>query len=170
MSGGIRPQPEDRLAALVAEMDKMKADIRELQRPTGTQIAETVANQVTPVVGNSSTSGFTLTTSEQTLITFNLAVPDGFSRAAVVVFGSATAGTDSPAERMFLRCRIGGIVGPTSTSITTSPWVSGASSSAASLTALSGGLTVSLSGWLQFAVGWSDGANATLTASATFLR
>jgi hypothetical protein len=48
--------------------------------------------------------------------------------------------------------------------------VSGASSSAASLTALSGGLTVSLSGWLQFAVGDSDGANATLTASATFLR
>lgn len=165
-----RRLPEDPIEDLVQRIDDVKRRLDALEMPTGTQIAETVANLVTPVVGNSSTSGFTLTTSEQTLITFNLAVPDGFSRAAVVVFGSATAGTNSPAERMFLRCRIGGIVGPTSTSITTSLWVSGASSSAASLTALSGVLTVSLSGWLQFAVGDSDGANATLTASATFLR
>src|SRR5690606_10970778 len=37
MSGGIRPVPEDRLAQLVAEVDRLRRDVRELQKPTGTQ-------------------------------------------------------------------------------------------------------------------------------------
>ncbi len=165
-------RPQDLRGFFEQRFSELEREIRELQRPTGTQIAETVANQVTPVVGNSSTSGFTLTTSEQTLISFNLAVPDGFTRAAVTVFGSATGMILAAGDRMFLRCRIGGIVGPTSTSMAGSsmPWASGAASSAASLTDVSGNIVVSLSGWLQFAAGGNDGANATLTASATFLR
>lgn len=173
MSGGIRPQPEDRLAAFVAELDKIRADIRELQRPTGTQIAETVANQVAPAVGNSSTSGFTLSTSEATLITLNVAVPDGFSRAVVSVVGSVTGMTTSSGDRMFNRCYIGGSVGPTSTTIlaVATPWQVGVASYAASLTGLSGGnVTCLLRAWLQAGPGGSTLTNATLTASAVFLR
>lgn len=43
MSGGYRPLPEDDLARLVQDIDKIRSDIRQLQMPTGTQIFEATA-------------------------------------------------------------------------------------------------------------------------------
>jgi len=40
MSGGYRPLPEDDLARLVQDIDKIRSDIRQLQMPTGTQLFE----------------------------------------------------------------------------------------------------------------------------------
>lgn len=118
MSGGIRPQPEDRLAAFVAELDKVRADIRELQRPTGTQIAETVANQIVTDVASASVNTVSVGTSFSTILSVSIPVPDGFHRASVVTVGAWTAANTvsgfSGGDRAYLRMVIGGTPGPES--------------------------------------------------------
>lgn len=90
MAGGYSTPNVDPLDQLRSELADAKRRLDELERPTGSQLAQTVANlqsllsnQVTPLVGSASASSFTVTPSQTTFLTVNMTVPAGYTRALV---------------------------------------------------------------------------------------
>lgn len=118
MAGGYATPNSDTIDVLLERFTTLEGRVRELERPTGTQVAESVkeleaqlANQVLPQVGASSNYSFTVTGSFATITSFNLVVPAGYTRAAITAAGAISVGSTAN-DRFDLRTVVAGIAGP----------------------------------------------------------
>lgn len=118
MSGGYDRFSNDQVEQLLSRVERMQRRLDELERPTGTQVAETVANQIVTDVASASVSSVSVGTSFTTILSVTIPVPAGFSRASVVAVGAWTASNTvtgwSGGDRAYLRMVIGGTAGPES--------------------------------------------------------
>lgn len=151
--------------SLTAQLNRLQGQVDDMR--------SLLAAQVLPAVNSGSASLFSLSTAEQTIVAFTLPVPEGYTRAVVTAVGSVNGlTTASGGDRLYTRCYVSGQPGPTSTTMmaVSTPWMPGTCSSSASLSAVSGSISVALTSWLQFGPGAGSLTNATLTASAIFLK
>jgi hypothetical protein len=143
------------------------------------QLTAAVANQVTPATGAGSASSFTLTSSAASLVSFNLVVPAGYTRALVTASGSvASLSAYASSDALHAIASIAGSGGPEGVSYFYGPNSGGSTTcfQAVNFTGLVGGATigVSLSGRLTTGPGPTGGpaafAVASLMAQAIFLK
>lgn len=141
-----------------------------------TELESQIASSTSPLVGEASNSGFTLTTSYQTLCTITMTVPTGFTRALVMATGSVNGATDSASGEILTgSVVISGTSGPESTNFLTNSQFAGvvAPAHARSLTGLGASFTITLRAHLTQGPG--SGSPATpyntsgLVAQAIFL-
>lgn len=117
MSGGWERLPEPGSPEdLVARIEKLTARVRNLEEPTGTQAAETVANQVQIDTQSGSAASISVGTGYTTLLTLTFNVPADFSRVTVSAIGFWNAGNNDAMDgaRVFQRLVVGGTAGPES--------------------------------------------------------
>lgn len=180
MSGGYKVPPgdDDRLAKALAEIRRR---LDELERPTGTQLAQSLeqladqlANQVSPAVGSNTTGSFTFGTSFANVVSFNFTVPPGYTRAVIMSGGVVSAGSPAGNDTLTARTVVGGVANAASLSFcaaavgeTTTPCFG-----ANSLSGLSGGATIAV----VLQAHWATGASATglltaqVAATCIFLK
>jgi hypothetical protein len=142
-------------------------------------VATAAANQVAPGIGAGSTSGFTLTSSSTALVSFNMVVPTGYTRALVTASGSVgSLSTYASADAVHATATIAGSSGPEGVSYFYAPNSGGSATcfQNVSLTGLTGGanILVSLAAHLTTGPGPTGGlaslAVASLMAQAIFLK
>lgn len=185
MSGGWRHVPDDPLAELRAQLLAHQARLDELERPTGTQVAETVATvadlealQIQPAADKNQGTGFTMSTTMTTRATVTFTVPVGFTRALVFGAGFVYSGTAAGGgDRIYGAVEINGSSGPESIALMTTTFlIAGcAAFSAATLTGLTpgGNFTVNMRTRLQFGPGdaaFNGISTATVAASVIYQR
>lgn len=83
MAGGYESPATGQFGELTARLKDVQRRLDVLERPTGTQSAELVANQVRVGLGFGAQSGFAVSTSLTTRGEDEVVVPAGFSRALV---------------------------------------------------------------------------------------
>jgi hypothetical protein len=141
--------------------------------------AAAAANQVSPGTGSGSASSFILNSSGATLVSFNLTVPTGYTRALVTASGSvASLSTFASSDAVHAVATIGGASGPEGVSYFYGPNSGGSATcfQNVSLSGLTGGATigVSLAGRLTTGPGPTGGlaslAVASLMALVIYLK
>lgn len=154
MSGGYRTPAKDDADAIKRHLESHSDAIQILQRPTGEQLANIIAevnmlvvNLIVPQVGSASTSGFLLGSSFGNVTSFNFTVPAGCTRVLVSAGGSVSAPANTAGSGVLeTRIVIQGIAGPIGATQTSAasqvPAVP--AFGAASLTGLTAGSTVSV--------------------------
>jgi hypothetical protein len=175
VSGGYENLPTegvDQLARLIEEHDRR---LRELEKPSGSQLFETLANQVSPSVSTGSGTAFVVTTSAQNFASVSFTVPERYSRALVFAGASTTAGNSSDG-RLFSYITIDDVAGPTSNATISASVLFGtcAAFSTRILTGLTPGASFAVRQYAYFSLGstpselqaWSS---ATIAAQVLFL-
>lgn len=95
---------------MFAERDRR---LDELEKPSGSQLFESLANQVSPSVATNSNSAFVVNTTPTNFASVSFSTPARYSRALVFAGASTTAGNNSDG-RLFTYVTINGNAGPTS--------------------------------------------------------
>lgn len=161
-----------------ATTEALGGQIQSLQSAL-TQLSALSLNQVAPGIGSGSASGFTLTSSGATLISFNLFVPTGYTRALVIASGSvASLSAYTSSDALHAVATIGGASGPEGVSYFYAPNSGGSATcfQNVSLSGLTGGsaIGVTLAGRLNTGPGPTGGpavfAVASLMAQAIYLK
>lgn len=175
MAGGYDTTPTDPLDVLRSQLVDLKARVSELERPSGTQLYESLRNPVYPLVGANYASGFAGTTSYVTRASFSLTVPDGYTQALIYASGftnMATARSDG-SDGYYAKINIAGVDGVASTAIIIGTFTGAVSAFMTStLTGLSPGSSISVSLLTKLFYGPGDPSFtvASVTAQALFLR
>jgi len=177
--------PEGQLQDFDVRVSRLEHRLAELERPTGTQVAETVATiddlealQIVPSANVNQGTGFTMSTTMTTRATFNFTVPDGFTRALIVASGFVYSGTATAGgDRIYGNVRIGASDGPESIAFMTSTMLLGGVSAfhAVLLTGLSDGQVIAVATRARLQTGPGDAAfnaasTATVAGTALFLK
>lgn len=191
MPTGYDNLPDDPFEDFTRRLKAQGERIKELERPTGTQLAQTVqqlqaavediqvalANQVSPAASTGSNSNFAVTTSETSFASVGITVPTGYTRALVYAGGGLSASQDLTGGRLFCHVRIAGVDGPDTIGLVTTSWPysSVAAFSTRSLTSLTGGSTITTELRAYFSSGSTDPAlqlwnTASLAVSIVFLK
>jgi hypothetical protein len=173
MAGGYTVPDADALDALVTRLVKAEERISELERPTGSQLYDSLANQSSPAVAVNSASSFTLTTSYANITSATVPVPTGYTRAVVTAMSGINGVTASGGgDRMLAQVSIDGTFGPTATSYATiaQPFAFASAYAVATLASVGASISVVLQARLLFGPGDFTGTNATLAVTVMFLR
>lgn len=113
MGNGYTLPAADSVDQLMQRLREFERRVSEVEMFTGSEISETVANQVSPAVASGSASNFALSTSYASVASVSITVPDDFTRALVMAtagVSGATGGTGG--DRLFGQVVIDGGGGP----------------------------------------------------------
>lgn len=178
MGNGYSIPASDPVDQLMRELGDLRRRVSEVEAFTGSEISETVANQVSPSVASASSSNFSLSTSYSTVSSTTITIPTDFTRALVVVVAGvsgATGGTGG--DRLYGRVVIDGTGGPEIIqALLVNAFVGSISPSyTRSLTGLTPGGSVSVSVQAKLELGPNNALfqqynTAAISANAMFLR
>lgn len=114
ISMGVYPiPPGDSLEPLVREINDLKRQLRDLQRPTGTQVNERTTSMPSPHADSASVSGMSIPSSLTPLVSVSFAVPDGYSKALVTATAQAIGSNSvGGSAYLYVGARINGDYGP----------------------------------------------------------
>lgn len=157
------PQPPgDNLAPLVAELTEIKRQLRELQKPTGTQYANAVASLVGFGSIGMSAQAFTVPTVMTPVASSTLTVPPGYTQAAILGIVSVGAWNGSTAGAyLYVQALINGSPGA-SLPVYAAPSAYGEAGASAvrTLSGLTPGSTIPVAVQCYAASGWgANGSN-----------
>jgi len=188
MAGGYSDFPQDPLEQLKQELTAVKARVAELERPTGSQLAETVkniqaaldaatsalANQIGPVVATGSASSFTITTSPTVFVGVGITVPTGYTKALITANSTASEVPMTTIDRLYSQLIINGNAGAEVYGYTDQSIGGGVSDThAVNLTGLTAGATISTQLQLRNLIGASGAGTGTrgkVTVTALFQK
>jgi hypothetical protein len=191
VSGGYRRVPEDPIDDLLERTGDLERRLKELEAPTGTQVAETVATiddvialQTVPGAATGSSSAFSPGTAEGAKCSTSVVVPEGFTRALLIGVGSVSliyqwpsgSGIDTLTSKIRLSGNDGQPLTMTGSELNVSGWDAFrtmTNSHSFVATGLSGGATLTAELRLSTATNnWTVSGNnrATITLMALFMR
>lgn len=184
MAGGYADAPKDGIDQLLRKQAELERRIAELERPSGTQVAETVATMadlyalsVAVDAQQSQGTGFTMSTTMTTRATVSFTIPDGYTRALVFAGGFVYSGTAAGGgDRIYGGVQIASNSGPESIAfMTTTMLLAGVSAFHALTFSAAPGtpFTVNMRARLQNGPGdaaFAGASTATVAASVVYQR